>query len=132
MKTPIKNFLISVFSIAILAHLIPGVSYQSDLKILLLAAFILSLVNFIVKPILKIIFLPINLITFGIAGWLIQVILLYLTALFVDGFTISTFVLGPTTILGISLPRIVFSGVWAYVGSAFVLNFISSFLYWIL
>ncbi len=132
MKKPIRNFVLNVAAIALLAWVIPGVSFQSNLKILLLAALFLSLSNLLIKPILKIILLPINIITFGLAGWLIQVILLYITTLFVDGFGITSYVLGPANLLGVLIPKISFSGFWAFLGSAFALSIINSILYWIL
>ena len=132
MKKPLKHFILNAVAILILSNLLPGVSFGGDLKTLLLAALILSLINVLVKPLLKIVLLPINLITFGIAGWFIQVITLYLTTLLVDGFSISEYVLGPATLMGITLPKVHFSGFWAYFGSAFTLSIISNFLYWIL
>lgn len=132
MKKPLKHFILNAVSILILAQLLPGVSFGSSIQTLLFAALILSLMNLLIKPLLKIVLFPINVITFGLAGWLIQIIILYLTTLFVGDFTINSYSLGPLTVLGIGIPKIHFSGFWSYFGSAFVLSIVNNVLYWIL
>lgn len=59
--------------------------------IALLAAFILSLVNGIVKPILVFLTLPITLITLGLFLFVINAITLMITAALINGFTITDF-----------------------------------------
>src|SRR3989338_6678224 len=130
MKKPLRHFVINTIALTLLTLILPGVSYSSNVLVLLTAALIFCLVNLVVKLILKIIFLPINLLTFGLAGWLIQVILLYLTTLLVSGFSISSYDIGPAVLLGIAIPKIYFSGIWSYIGSSFVLSFLSNLLYW--
>ncbi|PIS35104.1 MAG: hypothetical protein COT36_04095 [Parcubacteria group bacterium CG08_land_8_20_14_0_20_38_56] len=63
--------------------LISGFSFQGNLKILILAGFILGIVNFFLKPILKIISFPLIWLTFGFFSFVISALLLWLTAYFV-------------------------------------------------
>jgi len=132
MKKPLKHFILNLVSIAILSNIFSGVSYQQNFTILLTASLILSLANLLIKPILKIILLPINIITFGLAGWFIQVILLYLTTLLVEGFTITTFSLGPLNLIWFTLPTIVFSGFFAYLAASLGYSLINSLIFWVL
>ena len=132
MKKPLKHFTLNLLSIALLSNIFSGVSYQNNFKILLLATLILSIVNLFIKPILKVILLPINIITFGLAGWIIQVILLYLTTLLVDGFTITTFSLGPINLIWFVIPKLVFTGFFAYLVASLGYSFINSIIYWLL
>lgn len=62
-----------------------------DLWVALLAAFILTIVNGIVKPILVFFTLPITVITMGLFLLVINAITLLLTAALIDGFTIEGF-----------------------------------------
>ena len=57
----------------------------------LLAVFILSLMNFTVKPVLHLFALPLTLLTFGLFSFVINAITFYLTAAAMDGFEISSF-----------------------------------------
>lgn len=57
----------------------------------LLAVFILSLMNFTVKPILHLFALPLTLLTFGLFSFVINAITFYLTAAIVSGFEVSSF-----------------------------------------
>jgi putative membrane protein len=132
MKKPLKHVILNAVAILILSNVLPGVSYENSLPTLLLAALILSLINLLVKPLLKIVLLPINLLTFGLAGWFIQVITLYLTTLLVEGFTIGGFSTSALHLFGLSIPALHFSGFWAYVGSSFIFSIISNILYWLL
>jgi len=52
---------------------VTGVDFTGDWKILLLAGLILGLINFFIKPILKLITLPLRLLTLGLFGLLINI-----------------------------------------------------------
>ena len=93
MKNIFKKILINLLVILITAQLIKAVSWGGDLKILILAATVLALVNAFIKPFLKILFLPLNVITLGLFGWLINVVILYLTTVLVPGFSLHPFTL---------------------------------------
>lgn len=54
-------------------QLVAGVDFMGDWKSLLSAGIILGLINFFIKPILKLIALPIRMLTLGMAGMLINV-----------------------------------------------------------
>lgn len=67
-----------------LAHLfIPGFSFEGNLKILILAGFVLGVVNFFLKPILKLLSFPLVWLSFGLFSFIISAFLLWLTAHFV-------------------------------------------------
>lgn len=91
MKRILFNILLNMISIAIVAHFIPGLNYEGGIKTLVGVAVILSLANIFVKPIIKILTLPIELITLGLFGILINAGMLYLTAYFIPGFSIKGF-----------------------------------------
>lgn len=76
----------------ILAYFLPTVSYL-DWTTLILAAVIFTILNHIIKPILKILFLPINIITLGLFSIVINVALLWLVTYLVPGFHIESMVL---------------------------------------
>jgi putative membrane protein len=86
----LTRLVINVFSLMVVAYLIPGFSF-SDFRAVIVAAIVIGLVNTYLRPILQIIALPITLVTFGIGAFLVNVFLLWFASVIVPGFEISGF-----------------------------------------
>jgi|SRR3989344_6329012 len=129
MKYLIKTAVFNAISIYAFGLIFPGVIRFSNLKILLLASLIFGLLNIFVKPILKILSLPLNLVTFGLFNTLINVFIIYLVTVFVPEFQITAFVLQSFSFLGLSVPSIQFSLILAYLFVSAFLGVISSFVW---
>jgi putative membrane protein len=84
----VKSIIISILTIAILAWFFPNISYSSSVT-LILAGIVLTLLDKLVRPLLKILFLPINIVTLGFFSLVINVFILYMATYFVPGFVIS-------------------------------------------
>lgn len=56
---------------------VSGVEFTGDLKTLLIAGLILGLANFFIKPVLKLITLPLRLLTLGLVGLLINIAIVW-------------------------------------------------------
>ena len=93
----IRSILITAITIAILAWALPNVSYMNWIT-LLLASFVLTFLQNIAKPVLKLLFLPINIVTLGLFSLVINVFLLWLATYLVPGFNIQ-----PMRLFGIAL-----------------------------
>ena len=64
---------------------IPGVDFIGNWQILVLAGFILGLINFFIKPILKMITSPLRMLTFGLFGLVINMAIIWvIDILFVE------------------------------------------------
>lgn len=87
----LKPLISSALTIAVLAWAIPTVSYQ-NITTLILASFVLTLLQKIAKPVLKILFLPINVVTLGLFSLVINVFILWLATYLVPGFRIENMV----------------------------------------
>ena len=83
MKHLVRVFLFSVFALWLTSEVMPGITITGSWQTILFAGFILSLLLLIVAPILKILFIPINLLTFGLLSWFVNVIVIYLLTLVV-------------------------------------------------
>jgi len=88
----IKAVLVSIFTIAILAWLFPNISYGSSVT-LIATGVVLTLLDKTIRPILKVLFLPINVVTLGLFSLVINVFILYLVTYFVPGFVIDNVVI---------------------------------------
>ncbi len=77
-------------AITLLPRILPGVAVSSFYSAVIVAI-IFGLLNLLVKPIISLVTLPINMLTLGLFGLVVNGALLYFTASFVDGFTILSF-----------------------------------------
>lgn len=116
MKTLIRAIITTILSILVLSWLLPAVSVTNTVT-LILAGVVLAILNTFVRPLLKLLLLPINLITLGLLGWLINVLMIYLAMWLVPGFSIA-----PIAILGIQ-----FNEFWSVVVVGVLMSLIGSF-----
>jgi putative membrane protein len=91
MKSLFRTILVNLTAIFLIASILKGLHYDQSLIVIIKAATVLALINVILKPFLKILFLPLNVITFGLFSWAINVVILYLVTLLVSEFSISGF-----------------------------------------
>lgn len=131
MRTIIKHFIIDTISLYLIAQAVNGIVFSEGLYTLLLAGFVLMLATLIVKPIINVLLLPLNLVTFGLFKWVTYAITLYLVTLVVPGFKLGSFLFAGYSSYWFSVPAISLSGVLAFIAFSFVISSISSILYWI-
>jgi putative membrane protein len=89
----LKPFIISIVTIFILAWFLPTVSYL-DYTTLIIAGIVLTVLQKVVRPILNILFLPINIVTLGFFSIVINVAMLWFAMYLVPGFTIQSMTIG--------------------------------------
>ena len=87
----IINSLVGAGSIYLIADAFEAISV-SDFYTALLAGVVLAVISVTIKPILKILTIPLTLITFGLFSFVLNGVLLYLVAALVPEFEISTFI----------------------------------------
>lgn len=78
MKFIVKRYLITVTSIFAITQLIQAFSINGGWYGIFYASFILSILFYIIRPILNLIMLPINLITLNLSSWTVQILIFYL------------------------------------------------------
>jgi len=84
----IFKIILTTIAVLLIAKILPGV-YVDGFVTSLWVAIVLSLLRFIVRPILVILTLPITILTFGLFLLVINAILILLVDYFVGGFEIS-------------------------------------------
>ena len=85
------RFVGNIAALWVAAELLDGVSYSDDVGTLLLAALVLTLANWAVRPILTVLALPLIVLTLGIALFFVNLAMIELTAWLVDDFDIDGF-----------------------------------------
>ncbi len=131
MKTLLRYFLINLVSIYATTRYLPGLVYNGGIKSLMLGALAFMLINFILVPLLKILFLPLNLLTIGLFSWLINVIALYALTTIVTDFSLMPYNFPGTVIAGITIPPTELSTFWVAVVASFMIGTITHFLQWL-
>jgi putative membrane protein len=84
-------WIVNVTAIAVAAALIDGIDYSDDYWVLIVTGLVFGLVNFFLKPILKLLALPLITITLGLALFFVNLLMLYITSWIVSGFDIDSF-----------------------------------------
>lgn len=85
----IVRILLSALAVVLLAKILPGVGVDSYTTAIIVAI-VLGLLNFIVKPILIILTLPITILTLGLFLLIINALIILLADKFVSGFTVDS------------------------------------------
>ncbi len=128
MKKILKFLVLNLFALHIVNYLFNNLVLPGEFKQQVIIAGILTLFELLLKPILNILLLPINLLTFGLVRTLINTLGLYLAVFLVDGFAVNTFTIPTLTIAGFTLPTLSFYGFFAYVLTSLAMHIFISFL----
>lgn len=84
------HWLILAAAVYATAYFIPGIAVTGVATALIVAA-CLAFINLTIKPIISLITLPINIVTLGIFGLLLNGAFFYFVAEIIGGFSIATF-----------------------------------------
>lgn len=111
MKRLILQITAGILGLWLAIRFVPRVEFAGHWQILILAGLILGLINFFIKPIVKIITLPLRILTFGLFGLIINIGIVWIVTIVFPELKISG-------VLSLFLTSII---IWA-------LNFILSLL----
>ncbi len=84
----ILRILLSALAVLVLANVLPNIEVDSFMSAVIVAI-VLSLLNFIVKPILIILTLPVTILTFGLFLLVINAIIILFASEMIDGFRVN-------------------------------------------
>ena len=129
MKYLIRVFVFNVFSLWLSSQLLPTIQVDSSWQAILSAGAILSVLMLVVKPILKILFLPINIITFGLLSWMVNVIVIYLLTVVSTGVRIVPWTFPGGTWAGFVVPSVHVTYLISIIVSSFLITFITNILH---
>lgn len=90
MKNLIVSLLVATVSILILAYLLPGVQVAGFIAALI-TAIVIGLINAFVKPILKLLTLPVTILTLGLFLFVLNALMIMLADYIVSGFNVDNF-----------------------------------------
>lgn len=103
----LKELLVSAVALFATVAIIPGISYQKDWRVLLAVALVFTFVQMVVKPLLDLLTLPLNFLTFGLASALVNGGLFYSLSYLVPSFTFRAFQFGGLSLGTLTIPAMV-------------------------
>lgn len=112
-------------------QILPGLTYSGGFRSLAIGALGLMVINIAIIPILKIMFLPLNILTLGLFTWAINVIGLYLLTTFIPSFRIIPYFYPGGEVIGISLPAMQLNVLHVAILASFLVGLTSHFLEWV-
>lgn len=126
MKYLLRVFLFNLAGIWLTSQILPTMTIRGGWQTMLLAGATLSLLMLVVKPILKILFIPINLLTFGLLSWFINVIVIYILTLVVPEVTIRPWTFPGATWSGFVIPSVHATYFLSLIATSLVITFITN------
>lgn len=115
----------------ILTKIFSAFRIDETLKVYVIAAVTLSLLQTLVRPLLELILLPVNLLTLGMFRWVSSVAVLWLMVKIVPGISVLPYHFAGFSSRGIVVPAMDLTAFWSVVVSAFLLSSISSVIDWL-
>lgn len=131
MKTILRYFLINLVSLWITTRIISGLAYTGGIKSLLLGGAAFMLINLILVPLLKILLLPLNLLTLGLFAWITNVLALYALTTLVSDFQLLPYTFQGYNYNGFNLPAYELSPFLVAIAASFLIGIITHFLQWL-
>jgi putative membrane protein len=132
MKSLVRKTLFNAFSIFLISQVISGMKIEGGLMSYLIGGLALTVLFFVLKPILKILTLPLNIITLGMFSFVINVIIFYLLTVFVTTITISAFTFPGLSFAGFVIPSVYVNTLFAFILISFLQSVVVSFLTWLM
>lgn len=129
MKYLIRTYLFNVFSLWLTSKIFPALVIADTWETMLGAGFVLTLLLLLVAPILKILFIPINILTFGLCSWLINVVVIYLLTIVIDTVQIVPWIFPGINYIGFVIPAIAINYYMALIFSSVIVTFLSNLLH---
>ena len=131
MKHLIRVFLFNVFALWLTSQILPGIIIAGSWQTILFAGLILAFLMLIVAPILKILFIPINILTFGLLAWFVNVIVIYLLTLVVPEIQINSWTFAGWSWAGFVIPSFAVSYFLSLVIASLMIATITDILHYV-
>ena len=121
-----RKFIIKILATAasfyVAGYALAGVQLENTWSAYLVASLVFVIFSVVLAPIIKLLLLPINLLTLGLFRWLTNVLILYIFDLLYDGIRIASFTFEGYRSAFISLPSTQLSLFWVLVIASLLMS----------
>lgn len=114
MKRILKLTLLISFALVTQNQIWANLQFQTPIISVIKVAFVLSIFELILKPIIKVLLFPINVLTLGLFRIVINTVGFYLAAFILADFIVGPIHTLPATVQGFQIPAINLIGFWAH------------------
>src|SRR4051812_28758164 len=90
-KWLLVSWAVNAIVLGIVGWLLGGVTFHGSTSTVIWSALIFGVLNTVLKPVLKLVTLPVALVTFGLAWFFVAMLMLWLTQGIINGFDINGF-----------------------------------------
>jgi len=132
MKKLLKNFVVFAISLYFGALIVGNVTFAKGYQTLFWAAFFLTIGNFLIKPIVKFLLLPINAFTLGLFRFASGLLTIWLLTFLIGDIQFSPFNFPQTIILSQTIPSFQLTEIWSLLPFSVIILIISNILNWFL
>lgn len=131
MKTILRIILINFIALWATTQILLGLTYTGGFKTLFLGALAFAAINILLIPVLKILLLPLNLMTIGLFSWISNVLALFALVNLVPQFKLVPFYFPGARFDGFIVPGINLPVLWVAIIASFIIGVITHFLQWL-
>ena len=132
MRTLLRYFLINTVALYLTTEAIKGLSYSGGVQTLLLGGLVFTGINLILIPLLRILLLPLNLLTVGVFAWVTNVLALYALTALVPAIRLSSFDFPGLIYQGFTVPPAHLSALWVAILSSLLIGLLTHVLHWLM
>ncbi|KKQ96123.1 MAG: hypothetical protein UV56_C0011G0003 [Candidatus Woesebacteria bacterium GW2011_GWC1_43_10b] len=132
MKRILRVFATETFSIYLVSQIASGLVFDKGIQSVLITGLALTGATFLVRPIVNLLLLPLNIMTFGFLRWLSHAVTLFLVDLVLPEFGVLSFSFSGFRSELFSLPPVILeAGPFSYIAFSFILALITTIIYWL-
>ena len=131
MKKIIRSLVINLAAIVLISQIMAGFKISGGYEGILFTTAVLTGVNLAIKPLIKVLLLPINLLTLGAFRWVANVFSLYLVTLLIPYLEITGFTFPGFFYQGFIIPEMFLAKIWVLIISSFLISLFTTFLFWL-
>lgn len=132
MKRFLKLILLISFAISLQNQFWQNLHFSQGVWTIVKVAIIISIFEILLKPIIKVLLIPINILTLGTFRIVINTVGFYLAVFLLSDFKVNNINLPPNVWQGFSIPELSFYGFWAYVVTSASTHFLLYFFQYII
>lgn len=132
MKSLLRYYLINFVALWITTEIIPGLSYTGGISILARGALIFMVINFLLIPLIKLLLLPLNLLTLGFFAWTTNALALYVLTMLMPKFKLLPYQFPGFEYQGFIIPSVELSVLWVAIIASLIIGIITHFLHWLI
>lgn len=128
MRSFLRDGLLHTFSLYITAAFYPGLIIPALFTSLLWVGFIFTLINYFVKPIIKLFLLPLNLLTLGLFRWVANVVILLILTQINPSVRLVSMTTSALTYSGFAIPPLTLTLIISYILASLILSLVYNLL----